>query len=300
VTERERVADIDALAQQFELHRPKLRAVAYRMLGSFAEADDVLQESWLRFSTAGTDGVENVSSWLTTIVARLCLNALRTRRQRREEPLEVYMPDPVISSPGAIDPEQEVLLADAVGVALDVILDTLQPAERLALVLHDMFDVPFEDIAAMLGRSPAATRQLASRARRQVRDSTPPPDPDLARSRRVVDAFFTAARGGDLQGLIALLDPGVVLRADGGRERAAASAIVRGANAVASRAAMFARPDARVVPALVNGGAGVVVLAGGERVSVMAFTVARGRIVQVDALVDPERLRNLDLASLGG
>ncbi len=300
MTERVRVADIDALAQEFELHRPKLRAVAYRMLGSFAEADDVLQESWLRFSAAGTGGVENVGSWLTTIVARLCLNALRTRRQRREEPLEVYMPDPVISSPGAIDPEQEILLADAVGVALDVILDTLQPAERLALVLHDMFDVPFEDIAAMLGRSPAATRQLASRARRQVRDSSPPPEPDPARSRGVVDAFFSAARGGDLQALIALLDPGVVLRADGGRERAAATAIVRGASAVASRATMFARPDGRVVPALVNGGAGVVVLVGGECISVMAFTVAGGRVVQVDALVDPERLRRLDLSELGG
>jgi RNA polymerase sigma-70 factor, ECF subfamily len=299
VTERELVADIDALALEFELHRPRLRAVAYRMLGSFAEADDVLQESWLRFSAAGTGGVENVGSWLTTIVARLCLNALRTRRQRREEPLEVYMPDPVVSTPGATDPEHEVLLADAVGVALDVILDTLRPAERLALVLHDMFDVPFEDIAAMLGRSPAATRQLASRARRQVRDSAPAADPDPGRGREVVDAFFAAARGGDMQSLIALLDPGVLLRADGGTERPAASAVVRGASAVAGRATMFARPDARVLPVLVNGGPGVVVLAGGECISVMAFTVADGRIVRVDSLVDPERLRRLDLPGLG-
>ncbi|HEY7429573.1 MAG TPA: RNA polymerase sigma factor SigJ [Streptosporangiaceae bacterium] len=294
------MADIDALAQEFELHRPRLRAVAYRMLGSFAEADDVLQESWLRFSNAGTDGVENVGSWLTTIVARLCLNALRTRRQRREEPLEVYMPDPVVSSPGGIDPEQEILLADAVGVALDVILDTLQPAERLALVLHDMFDVPFEDIAAMLGRSPAATRQLASRARRQVRDASPPPDADQAQNRRVVDAFFTAARGGDIQRLIELLAPDAVLRADGGAARGAATAVVRGASAVASRAAMFARPDAQVRPALVNGGTGVAVFVGGECISVMAFTVAAGRIVEVDALVDPDRLARLDLSALGG
>jgi len=293
------VADIDALAHEFELHRPRLRAVAYRMLGSLAEAEDVVQEAWIRFSGAGIEDVENVGGWLTTIVARLCLNVLRTRRHRREEPLEVYVPDPIFSSVERIDPEQEVLLADAVGVALHVILDTLQPAERLALVLHDMFDVPFDDIATMLGRTPAATRQLASRARRRVQDVSPPEDADPAQNRRVVDAFFAAARSGDMHQLIALLDPEVVLRAQGGPKRAAATALVRGARAVASRAMLFARPDAQVLPALVNGGAGVVIFAGGECVSVMSFTVVGSRIVQVAALVDPDRLGKLDLSSLG-
>lgn len=293
------MADIDALAAEFERERPRLRAVAYRMLGSMAEAEDVVQDAWIRFSDAGTEGVENVAGWLTTIVARLCLNALRSRRQRREQPLEVYVPDPVVSSPDGIDPEQEVLLADAVGVALDVILDTLQPAERLALVLHDMFDVPFDDIAAMLGRSPAAARQLASRARRRVQDAGPAEDPDPEQNRRVVDAFFTAARGGNMDQLIAVLDPDAVLRADGGTAAAAATAVVRGAAAVARRAMLFARPDAQVRPALVNGGPGVVVFAGGEVISVMGFTVAGGQIAEVTALVDPERLRRLDLSALG-
>jgi RNA polymerase sigma factor (sigma-70 family) len=293
------VADIDALAAEFERERPRLRAVAYRMLGSMAEAEDVVQDAWIRFSDAGTEGVQNVAGWLTTIVARLCLNALRSRRQRREQPLEVYVPDPVVSSADGIDPEQEVLLADAVGVALDVILDTLQPAERLALVLHDMFDVPFDDIAAMLGRSPAAARQLASRARRRVRDAGPAEDPDPAQNRRVVDAFFTAARSGNMNQLIAVLDPGAVLRADGGTVAAAATAVVRGAAAVARRAMLFARPDAEVRPALVNGGAGVVVFAGGEVISVMGFTVAGGHIAEITALVDPDRLRRLDLSALG-
>jgi RNA polymerase sigma-70 factor (ECF subfamily) len=293
------VTDIEALAAEFERERPRLRAVAYRMLGSMAEAEDVVQDAWIRFSDAGTEGVENVAGWLTTIVARLCLNALRSRRQRREQPLEVYVPDPVVSSADGIDPEQEVLLADAVGVALDVILDTLQPAERLALVLHDMFDVPFDDIAAMLGRSPAAARQLASRARRRVQDAGPAEDPDPGQNRRVVDAFFTAARSGDMNQLIALLDPEAVLRADGGTARAAATAVVRGAAAVARRAMLFARPDAQVRPALVNGGAGVVVFAGGECISVMGFTVAGGHIAEVTALVDPERLGRLDLSALG-
>lgn len=293
------MADIDALAHEFELHRPRLRAVAYRMLGSFAEAEDIVQEAWIRFSGAGVEGVENVGGWLTTIVARLCLNALRARGHRREEPLEVYVPDPIVSGVEGIDPEQEVLLADAVGVALDVVLDTLQPAERLALVLHDIFDVPFDDIAAMLGRTPAATRQLASRARRRVRDVSPSEDADPARNRLAVDAFFAAARSGDMNELIALLDPEVVLRAQGGPKQAAATALVRGASAVASRAMLFARPDAHVLPALVNGGAGVVILADGECVSVMSFTVVGGRIVEIAALVDPDRLGNLDLSSLG-
>jgi RNA polymerase sigma factor (sigma-70 family) len=293
------VADIDLLAHDFELHRPRLQAVAYRMLGSPTEAEDVVQETWIRFSGAGIEGVENVAGWLTTIVARLSLNALRTRRHRREELLEVYVPDLIGSGVEGIDPEQEVLLADAVGAALGVILDTLQPAERLALVLHDMFDVPFVDIATMLGRTPAATRQLASRARRRVQDVPQSEDADPVQDRRVVDAFFAAARSGDMHQLIALLDPDVVLRAEGGAKRAVATALVRGASAVASRAMLFARPDAQVLPALVNGGAGVVILAGGECISVMSFTVVGGRVLEVAVLVDPGRLANLDLSSLG-
>lgn len=293
------MADSETLAREFEQHRTRLRAVAYRMLGSFAEADDVVQEAWLRFSQAGTEDVDNVGAWLTTIVARLSLNALRTRRRRQEEPLEVYVPDPVISSAEGIDPEQEVLLADAVGTALDVILDTLQPAERLALVLHDMFDVPYDDIARMLAKTPAAARQLASRARHRVRDVTPPQEPDPAQSRQVVDAFFAAAHGGDLDQLISLLDPDVVLRSQGGSRRPAATALVRGPAAVADRAMMFRRPDAQLVPALINGGPGVVALVGGELFSVMSFAVAGGRVTEISALVDPDRLAKVDLSPLG-
>lgn len=293
------MADSETLAREFEQHRTRLRAVAYRMLGSFAEADDVVQEAWLRFSQAGTEDVDNVGAWLTTIVARLSLNALRTRRRRQEEPLEVYVPDPVVSSAEGIDPEQEVLLADAVGTALDVILDTLQPAERLALVLHDMFDVPYDDIARMLAKTPAAARQLASRARHRVRDVTPPQEPDPAQSRQVVDAFFAAAHGGDLDQLISLLDPDVVLRSQGGSRRPAATALVRGPAAVADRAMMFRRPDAQLVPALINGGPGVVALVGGELFSVMSFAVAGGRVTEISALVDPDRLAKVDLSPLG-
>ncbi|HEU5421450.1 MAG TPA: sigma-70 family RNA polymerase sigma factor [Streptosporangiaceae bacterium] len=293
------MADSETLAREFEQHRTRLRAVAYRMLGSFAEADDVVQEAWLRFSQAGTEDVDNVGAWLTTIVARLSLNALRTRRRRQEEPLEVYVPDPVISSAEGIDPEQEVLLADAVGTALDVILDTLQPAERLALVLHDMFDVPYDDIARMLAKTPAAARQLASRARHRVRDVTPPQEPDPAQSRQVVDAFFAAAHGGDLDQLISLLDPDVVLRSQGGSRRPAATALVRGPAAVADRAMMFRRPDAQLVPALINGGPGVVALVGGELFSVLSFAVAGGRVTEISALVDPDRLAKVDLSPLG-
>lgn len=287
------MTNTDTLAHEFELHRPRLRAVAYRMLGSLAEVDDILQETWLRFSDAGIDDVDNVGNWLTTIVARLSLNALRTRTRRREDPLEVYIPDPIISSIDGADPEHEILLADAVGIALDVILDTLQPAERLAFVLHDMFDVPYDDIATMLGRTPAATRQLASRARRQVQDLPVSEDPDPARNRRVVDAFFAAARGGDMDQLIALLHPDVVLRAQGGQGRAAQT---RGAAVVASRAIVFARPAAQILPALVNGGAGAVMLAEGDFVAVLAFTIADGRILEITGLADPDRLARLDLS----
>ena len=227
------------LADRFEDHRAHLRAVAYRMLGSLTEADDAVQDTWLRLSRSGADGVENLGGWLTTIVARVCLNMLRSRTTRREEALGVHLPDPVISPPGVFQPDEEAVLADSVGLALLVVLDTLSPAERLAFVLHDMFQLPFEEIAPMVGRSPTAARQLASRARRRVKGADlPAADPDLARQRDVVDAFFLAARGGDLDALVTLLDPDVVLRADFGARRPAASRVVRGAAAVARQAVL--------------------------------------------------------------
>ena len=227
----------DWLADRFEEHRPHLRAVAYRMLGSLAEADDAVQDAWLRLSRAGAGEVENLGGWLTTIVARICLNMLRSRATRREEPLDAHLPDPVISPEGSLQPEEEALLADSVGLALLVVLDSLSPAERLAFVLHDMFDLPFDEIAPMVGRSPTAARQLASRARRRVKGAEiPAPDPDLARQRDVVDAFFRAARGGDFDGLVALLDPDVVLRSDFGAGRPAAARVTHGAAAVARQA----------------------------------------------------------------
>jgi RNA polymerase sigma factor (sigma-70 family) len=285
------------LTQPFEEHRPRLRAVAYRMLGSLTEADDALQEAWLRVSRADAGDVENPAAWLTTVVARVCLNLLRTREHRREEPLEAHVPDPVVSRPDGVDPEQEALLADAVGLALQVVLQSLSPAERLAFVLHDMFAVPFEDIAAISERSPAAVRQLASRARRRVQGA-PAPDPDLARQREVVDAFFAASREGDLDALVAVLDPDVVLRSDGGASRPRLSLLVRGARAVAGQARAGGRFLSFVRPALVNGAVGVVVAAQGRPLSVMAFTVAGGRIVAIDVLADPDRLRTLYLAGL--
>jgi RNA polymerase sigma-70 factor (ECF subfamily) len=289
------------LADRFEDHRAHLRAVAYRMLGSLTEADDAVQDTWLRLSRSGADGVENLGGWLTTIVARVCLNMLRSRTTRREEALGVYLPDPVISPPGVLQPDEEAVLADSVGLALLVVLDTLSPAERLAFVLHDMFQLPFEEIAPMVGRSPPAARQLASRARRRVKGADlPAPDPDLARQRDVVDAFFLAARGGDLDALVALLDPDVVLRADFGARRPAASRVVRGAAAVARQAVLGALPGADLHPALVNGAAGAVVTVGGRPFAVLGFTVAEGRILEIDAIADPERVRRVAAAVLGG
>jgi len=289
------------LADRFEDHRAHLRAVAYRMLGSLTEADDAVQDTWLRLSRSGADGVENLGGWLTTIVARVCLNMLRSRTTRREEALGVYLPDPVISPPGVLQPDEEAVLADSVGLALLVVLDTLSPAERLAFVLHDMFQLPFEEIAPMVGRSPTAARQLASRARRRVKGADiPAPDPDLARQRDVVDAFFLAARGGDLDALVALLDPDVVLRADFGVRRPAASRVVRGAAAVARQAVLGALPGADLHPALVNGAAGAVVTVGGRPFAVLGFTVAEGRILEIDAIADPERVRRVAAAVLGG
>jgi RNA polymerase sigma factor (sigma-70 family) len=287
------------LADRFEEHRAHLRSVAYRMLGSLTEADDAVQDTWLRLSRAGAGEVENLRGWLTTIVARVCLNMLRSRNTRREESLGVHIPDPVISPEGTLQPEEEAVLADSVGLALLVVLDTLSPAERLAFVLHDMFELPFEEIAAMVGRSPAAARQLASRARRRVKGAEPPaPDPDLARQREVVDAFFLAARGGDFDALVALLDPEVVLRADFGARRPAASRVVHGAAAVARQALMGALPAAHLRPALVNGAAGAVVTVHGRPFAVLGFTVAEGKIVEIDAIADPERVRRIAAAVL--
>ena len=288
----------ERLAERFEEHRGHLRKVAYRMLGSVSEADDAVQEAWLRLSRTDTSDVENLGGWLTTVTARVCLNMLRSRRTRREESLDVRVPEPIVDREDGLDPEHEALLADSVGLALLVVLETLQPAERLAFVLHDMFAVPFDEIAPRVGRSPTAARQLASRARRRVQGEAPAPDTDVARQREVVDAFFAAARDGDFEALVAVLDPDIVLRADGGAARPDASAVVRGAREVASRAMTFRRLAPFVRPALINGVAGVVVAPEGHVVSVMAFTVASGRVVAIDALADPERLRTLDLTVL--
>ncbi|HET6634203.1 MAG TPA: sigma-70 family RNA polymerase sigma factor [Streptomyces sp.] len=291
------------LTERFEEHRTRLRAVAYRMLGSLSEADDAVQDAWLRVSRADTREVENLGGWLTTVVARVCLNALRSRERRREEPLDagsdgggVRMPDPVVRAEETAGPEQEAVLADSVGLALLVVLETLSPAERLAFVLHDMFAVPFDEIAPMIERTPTAARQLASRARRRVRGQAPAPDPDLARQRAVVDAFFAAARDGDFEGLVAVLHPEVVLRSDGGLARAWQTVELHGAQTVASQALTFGRLAPFVRPALVNGAAGALIAAQGRPLSVMGFTVTGGRVVAIDVLSDPERLGRLDLS----
>jgi RNA polymerase sigma-70 factor (ECF subfamily) len=288
------------LAERFEEQRTHLRAVAYKMLGSLTEADDAVQEAWLRLDRAGADDVDNLAAWLTTVVARVCLNMLRTRKSRREDPIEVHMPDPVIGPAEGGDPEHEALLADSVGLALLVVLDTLTPAERLAFVLHDLFAVPFEEIAPMLERSPDAARQLASRARRRVRGAAPAPDPDLRRQWEVVDAFLAAARGGDLAALVAVLDPEVVLRSDGGTARARYNIVLRGAQEVGKQASGAQRLAPFAHRALVNGAAGIVSVAAGRVLSVMSFTVLNGRIAAIDVLNDPERLADLDVAFLDG
>ena len=287
------------LAERFEADRARLRAVAYRMLGSLAEADDAVQEAWLRVSRADTSDVANLNGWLTTVVARVCLTILQTRASRREQPWDARVPDPVVSGVNGGDPEQEALLADSVGLALLVVLERLGPAERLAFVLHDMFGVPFDEIAPIVGRSSAAARQLASRARRRVRGARTVPDADLGKQREVVDAFLAAARTGDFDALVAVLDPDIVLRADAGPGRDG-SVLIRGAEAVARQALMFRRLAPYVRPALVNGEAGVVVAPDGQAVSVMAFTVAGGRVVAIHALTDPARLQELDLTVLDG
>jgi RNA polymerase sigma factor (sigma-70 family) len=290
----------DFLAEGFERNRPRLRAVAYRMLGSLAEADDAVQEAWLRFSQADSDDVDNLGAWLTTIVARISLNMLRSRNTRREEPLDVHVPDPVISRADGTNPEEQALLADSVGLALNVVLETLTPAERLAFVLHDMFGMPFEEIAPLAGRTPATARQLASRARRRVRGADlQAPEPDIARQREVVDAFFAAAHGGDFDALVAVLDPDVVARIDGGTAYPEVSGVLHGAAAVARNTLAIASSAAPKRPVLVNGAAGVVVIAGGQLFAVMGFTVSGGKITEIDSIVDPGRLRHFDLSVLG-
>jgi RNA polymerase sigma factor (sigma-70 family) len=284
----------DFFAVQFDEHRERLRAVAYRMLGSGSDADDAVQETWLRLSRSDATTIENLGGWLTTVTARVCLNMLRARRTKREEPLEPHVPDPVVQRAEAADPEYEAVLADSVGLALLVVLDTLEPAERLAFVLHDMFAVPFDEIAEMVDRSPEATRQLASRARRRVQQ-TSVPDSDVARQREIVDAFFAAARGGDFEALVSVLHPDVVVRSDGGAERPFASLVVRGARSVARRAIAYSQPGTTLHPVLVNGSAGVVVTVDGKPFSIMGFTVAGGKVVAIDVLADPERLSRLDV-----
>jgi RNA polymerase sigma-70 factor (ECF subfamily) len=287
------MSELERLAGMFEQHRPRLRAVAYRMLGSVSEAEDAVQEAWLRVREQDPDTVQNMQAWLTTVVGRVCLNMLRSRTSRREE-LSERVPDPLVSFQ-VNGSDQEALLAESVGLALLVVLDSLTPAERLAFVLHDVFGVPFADIATALGRSTPATQQLASRARRRMQNS-PEPDRDVARQRRVVDAFFAASRDGDFDALLEVLDPDVALRIDGGVLRADASRVLLGASAVAGHTATYAKLSPFVVPALVNGAAGAVVAPRGRVMSVMSFTVTRGQIVQIDALVDPARLARLGLS----
>jgi RNA polymerase sigma-70 factor (ECF subfamily) len=283
----------DWLAEQFEAHRSHLRAVAYRLLGSRSEADDAVQEAWLHLSRADTSGVTNLGGWLTTVVARVCLDWLRARKARREEPLGTDLPTPVGVGGDAGDPEHAAILADSLGLALLVVLDTLSPAERLAFVLHDLFGVSFAEIAPLVGRSPTAARQLASRARRRVRGAAPVPDADRARRRAVVEAFLAAARGGDFAALLAVLDPEVVLRADPAAVQAGATPEVRGAAAVA---ATFTGRARFAQPALVNGAVGAVWAPGGQPRIVFGFTIAGEKIVEITLAADPERLRGLDLA----
>jgi RNA polymerase sigma factor (sigma-70 family) len=284
------------LADRFEAHRSHLRAVAYRMLGSLSEADDAVQKAWLRLSRTDADEIENLGGWLTTVVARVSLDMLRSRKARREEPLDARLPDPIVDRADGIDPEHEALLADSVGLALLVVLETLSPPERLAFVLHDIFDVPFDEIAPIVDRSPEAARQLASRARRRVRAERTEPDADLETQREVVDAFMAAAREGDFDRLLAVLDPDVVVRQDlgpvGGRR------VIRGAAAVAGQAASFAQLELDVRPALINGVAGAVAFRDGRPISLGAVTVRNGKIVELDFLVDEQRLRELDLTVL--
>ena len=292
----------ERLADEFETHRAHLRAVAYRMLGSAAEADDAVQESWIRLGRTDVEDVENLRGWLTTVVARVCLDMLRTRTSRREDPLDeddTHVPDPVITR-ADVNPESEAMLADSVGLALLVVLETLEPAERLAFVLHDVFGMTFEEIAPIVDRSAEAARQLASRARRRVQSRSRASEGDLRQQRRVIDAFLAAAQKGDFEGLVAVLDPDIVLRADGGAIKGM-SRLVRGARAVAGQAATFSKLGLTNHVVLVNGNIGVVArLPDGRVLSVIGFTIADGKVVEMDILADPERLGRLDLSAIEG
>jgi RNA polymerase sigma factor (sigma-70 family) len=290
--------DRDWLAEKFEQNRPHLRSVAYRMLGSFGDADDAVQEAWLRLNRSDAGAIENLAAWLTTVIGRVCLDMLRSRNSRREQSLEQHLPDMILAREDRIDPEQQTLIADSVSLALLVVLETLSPHERLAFVLHDMFAVPFEEIASIVGCTPAAARQLASRARRRVRGAAPAPDVDLAQQRRVVDAFLAAVRAGDFEGLVAVLDPDVLLRSD---EIPAGLKELSGARVIAQQALMFSKAAISVQPILVNGAAGIISWSpGGQPFSVMGFTVRSGRIVEIHVLRDPARLSRLNLTHLEG
>jgi RNA polymerase sigma-70 factor (ECF subfamily) len=292
--------DQDWLAERFEAHRSHLRGVAYRMLGNVTEADDAVQEAWIRLSRTDPSDVDNLRAWLTTVVGRVCLNMLRSRRTRRESSLETHVPDPIVSQEGGLDPEQEALLGDSIGLALLVVLDSLAPAERVAFVLHDVFAVPFDEVAPIVGRTPTAARQLASRARRRVRGA-PVPDVDLHGQWAVVDAFLAAARAGDFERLLAVLDPDVVLRSDGGSTRPALMSLVHGAQTVAEQAMLFRQFTETATRILVNGVPGGVAWSpDGSPFAVVALTVKGERIVAIDILADPERLAQLDLAVVAG
>ena len=290
------MSERDVLAEEFEANRPHLRAVAYRMLGSLSQAEDAVQEGWLRLNRSDTSGVDNLGGWLTTVVARVCLDMLRSRRSRREEPLDANVPEPVASRSHGGDPEHEALMADSVGLALLVVLETLEPAERLAFVLHDMFAVPFEDIAPLVGRSSAAARQLASRARRRVQGKPAIPEADLERQRKVVDAYLAAARGGDFEALLAVLDPDVVVRSDRRPIGPGGATEIRGAAAVTELAMKGRARAARA--ALVNGAVGIVVAPGGRLLMVLDLEIVDGKIIAIDAIADPDHVRQLDLALL--
>ncbi|MER7845427.1 RNA polymerase sigma factor SigJ [Kitasatospora sp. NPDC096077] len=296
----DRPAELAELAERFEAERPQLRSVAYRMLGSLAEAEDAVQEAWLRLGRSDVSEVRNLGAWLTTVVGRICLDQLRSRASRREDPLpeqdgQVRLPDPVVSGLATLDPVHEILVADSVGIALMVVLETLSPAERVAFVLHDMFDVPFDGIAEVLGRTAASTRQLASRARRRVQGATPAADTDDTRKRAVVEAFLAAARGGEFDALLLLLAPEVLARSDGGT--LVPSVLRLGAADVAAQAVAFARFAAEARLVLVNGSPGVVSFADGRPLSVMSFTIHDGRITGLDILTDPTRLATLGLTA---
>jgi RNA polymerase sigma factor (sigma-70 family) len=282
------------LTEQFERARPRLRAVAYRMLGSVDDADDAVQEAWLRLSGNSGD-IDNLDAWLTTVVARICLNMLRARRSRPVEELVDRLPDPIIDSPEGSDPEHQALLADSVGLALFVVLDTLPPDERLAFVLHDVFAVPFDQIASIVDRTPEAARKLASRARGRIHAAQPQPEGDLTAQREIVDAFFAAGRAGDFERLVEVLHPDVVLRGDFGASRLR---VITGAAAVAEQAKMYGGPTREVRAATINGAAGAVIFVHDRPVSVMAFTVSDGKVIEIDALADPERIARLDLSAV--